>query len=88
MTDEKGQTVSVGSTGGLGAFAPTVPINWQLRKQTAEKLLDFWMHEFATHNDGNARVQMDRAHAMLGDVNQAHYQSSPNTEVTHGRAQP
>lgn len=59
----------------IEGFPPRKAINHDLRVQVAEKLLDFWMHEFATHGDGCARVQMDRAHAMLGDVNQDKHQS-------------
>lgn len=73
MTDGAHCAVAAGS-----AETPDAQINWSLRRQAAEVLLDFWQDEFCTHNDGNARVQMDRAHAMLGDVNQAEHESSPN----------
>ena len=43
---------------------------YERRKKHAEESLDFWMAEFAARGDGCARVQMDRAHSTLGDINE------------------
>lgn len=46
---------------------------YERRMKHAEEHLRFWMAEFAASGDGCARVQMDRAHSTLGDINEQIY---------------